>query len=38
MDGELSLIVEFKDRLPVKIGGLASILESKDISNGEDEF
>jgi hypothetical protein len=38
MGGELSLIVEFKDRPPVKIAGLASILEPKDISNDEDEF
>jgi hypothetical protein len=27
MGGELSLVVEFKDRPPVKISGLASILE-----------
>lgn len=38
MGGELSLIVEFKDRPPVKIAGLASILEQEDISNSEEEF
>ncbi len=38
MGGELSLIVEFKDRPPVKIAGLASILEPQNISNGEEEF
>jgi transcriptional regulator with XRE-family HTH domain len=38
MGGELSLIVEFKDRPPVKIAGLASISEPKDISNSEEEF
>ncbi len=38
MGGELSLIVEFKDRPPVKIAGLASILEPKDIRNGEEDF
>jgi transcriptional regulator with XRE-family HTH domain len=37
MGGELSLIVEFKDRPPVKIAGLASILEQKEFSNNEEE-
>jgi transcriptional regulator with XRE-family HTH domain len=37
MGGELSLIVEFKDRPPVKIAGLASILEPKEFSNSQEE-
>jgi hypothetical protein len=31
MGGELSLIVEFKDRSPVKIAGLTSIFEDGDL-------
>jgi transcriptional regulator with XRE-family HTH domain len=38
MGGELSLIVEFKDRPPVKIAGLASILEQKELINSEEEL
>ncbi len=38
MGGELSLVVEFKDRPPVKIAGLASIMEPKDSNNGEEKF
>jgi hypothetical protein len=36
MGGELSVIVEFKDRPPVKIAGLASILEQKELINSEE--
>jgi transcriptional regulator with XRE-family HTH domain len=38
MGGELSLIVEFKNRPPVKIAGLASILEQKEFSDNEEEL
>ncbi len=38
MGGELSLIVEFKDRPPVKIAGLSSILEQKERINSEEEL
>jgi transcriptional regulator with XRE-family HTH domain len=38
MGGELSLIVEFKDRPPVKIAGLSSILEQKELINSEEEL
>jgi transcriptional regulator with XRE-family HTH domain len=38
MGGELSLVVEFKDRPPVKIAGLTSMLETRDYPNEEDEF
>jgi hypothetical protein len=33
MGGELSLVVEFKDRPPVKISGLISTIESQDNLN-----
>jgi transcriptional regulator with XRE-family HTH domain len=38
MGGELSLVVEFKDRPPVKIAGLTSILTERGYQNGENEF
>ena len=38
LGGELSLVVKFKDRPPVKIAGLVSILEPQDIRNAKDEF
>jgi hypothetical protein len=36
MGGELSLVVEFKDRPPVKISGLISTIEEKSYT-GQDE-
>jgi transcriptional regulator with XRE-family HTH domain len=36
MGGELSLVVEFKDRPPVKISGLASILDRNDLNSHEE--
>ena len=33
MGGELSLVVEFKDRSPVKIAGLTSIFQDRDLDN-----
>jgi transcriptional regulator with XRE-family HTH domain len=36
MGGELSLVVEFKDRPPVKISGLASILDRNDRNSHEE--
>jgi transcriptional regulator with XRE-family HTH domain len=38
MGGELSLVVEFKDRPPVKIAGLISTFEDRDDANREDDF
>ncbi|MEZ2228276.1 transcriptional regulator [Microcoleus sp.] len=38
MGGELSFVVEFKDRPPVKITGLTSMLEESSYTNGEEEF
>ncbi|WP_228057051.1 XRE family transcriptional regulator [Tychonema sp. LEGE 07203] len=38
MGGELSFVVEFKDRPPVKISGLRSMLEETSYTNGEEEF
>jgi hypothetical protein len=35
MGGELSLVVEFKDRLPVKIAGLTSIIQDRDLDDRE---
>jgi hypothetical protein len=35
MGGELSLVVEFKDRSPVKIAGLTSILHERDLDDRE---
>ncbi|MCY7368854.1 MAG: helix-turn-helix domain-containing protein [Chamaesiphon sp.] len=33
MGGELSLVVEFKDRSPVKIAGLTSIIQDRDLDD-----
>jgi transcriptional regulator with XRE-family HTH domain len=33
MGGKLSLVVEFKDRSPVKIAGLTSIFQDRDLGN-----
>jgi transcriptional regulator with XRE-family HTH domain len=38
MGGELSLVVEFKDRPPVKIAGLTSMIEQRDDADEEDDF
>jgi transcriptional regulator with XRE-family HTH domain len=38
MGGELSLVVEFKDRPPVKIAGLTSTIEQRDDAAEEDDF
>jgi transcriptional regulator with XRE-family HTH domain len=38
MGGELSLVVEFKDRPPVKIAGLTSMIEERDDANPDDDF
>ncbi len=35
MGGELSLVVEFKDRSPVKISSLTSILHERDLDDRE---
>ena len=35
MGGELSLVVEFKDRSPVKIAGLTSIFQDRDLGDRE---
>ncbi len=35
MGGELSLVVEFKDRSPVKIAGLTSIIQDRDLDGRE---
>jgi transcriptional regulator with XRE-family HTH domain len=38
MGGELSLVVEFKDRPPVKIAGLISMFEERDNVDEENNF
>ncbi|MEG4508045.1 XRE family transcriptional regulator [Microcoleus sp. F6_B4] len=38
MGGELSFVVEFKDRPPVKITGLTSMFEESSYTNREEEF
>jgi hypothetical protein len=36
MGGELSLVVEFKDRPPVKISGLTSVIKDSGEVSGEE--
>ena len=38
MGGELSLVVEFKDRSPVKIAGLTSIFQDCDLGDRENNI